>query len=268
MIIELLTAEDVLMIHERLVIDAENTEDPISPPGVRNPNLLESAVARQYVGFGDVLKYPDAINNAATLCYGICCNHPLYNGNKRTALVSLMSHLDRNGITFTSKATQSELFDFMLNVASHKVSGSSRTAGSYDISDEEIAAMTEWLNKITRKVIKGERSISYQEFEKLLKQQNCYFENAKNNKIDVIKEEEYTEKKWFKKTTKTKKVKVANIPYWPRRTVGKVLIKSVRKKAGLTHIQGIDSQAFYGDVLPPDDFIHKYKEVLRRLAKT
>lgn len=266
---EFLKKEDVINIHERLVVDAERSEDPISPPGVKNENLLESAVARQHAGFGSVLKYNDPIENAATLCYGICCNHPLHNGNKRTALVCLMSHLDKNGFTFNDRATQNNLYSFMLNVASHKIAPKNKIKGKTDISDLEVSEMAKWIRKKSRRVQKGERSISYQEFEKILKSHNLYFENQKNNYVDVVLKKEIEKRVgFFRKETVIEKTKVANIPYWPGRTVGKNLIKSVRKQAGLTHVQGMDSKMFYGDVLPPDDFIHKYSKVLSKLAKT
>jgi death-on-curing protein len=62
-----LTPEDVLQIHEVLVADFAQASDPISPPGVRDLGLLESAVARQHVSFGSIEKYRSPIERAATL---------------------------------------------------------------------------------------------------------------------------------------------------------------------------------------------------------
>jgi death-on-curing protein len=119
--IAFLSKNDVTEIHERLTLDAAQSDDPISPPGIRNQNLLESAIARQHVGFESKLKYDNPIFNAASLCYGICCNHSLHNGNKRTALVSLLCHLDKNGYTFKDNTNQDNLYQFMLNVAKHEL---------------------------------------------------------------------------------------------------------------------------------------------------
>lgn len=130
--------------------------------------------------------------------------------------------------------------------------------------------MTEWIRKRTRRIEKGERTISYPEFERILHEHNIYFENHRNNYVDVVKYSEVEKRKiWFgKKEKQTKREIVANIPYWPSRTVGKNLIKSVRKKARLTPLEGIDSALFYGNAQTPDDFIQRYKKTLRRLAKT
>lgn len=267
--IETLTVEDVKEIHARLVADAADSDDPISPPGIKNEGLLESAIARQYSGFGGQLKYDNPISNAASLCYGICSNHPLHNGNKRTALVALLCHLDKNGYTFNDRTNQESLYSFMLNVASHKIAPKKNKKRSHDQSDAEVEAMGDWIRKRSRKIEKGERSVSYPELEKILRQHDVHFENHKNNYVDVVKYAiEMRRKGFFGKEEIRVGRKVANIPYWPGRTVGKNLVKSIRKQAGLTHNDGVDSSLFYGAETPPDDFIQKYKKVLTKLAKT
>ena len=266
--IKTLTTEDVIAIHERLTDDALQSDDPISPAGIKNPNLLESAVSRQHAGFGGSFKYGTPYLNAATLCYGICCNHPLHNGNKRTALVAMLCHLDANNLTFNDRANQGLLFSFMKNVAGHTLPLTKRTKQK-DQSDAEVTYMADWLSKKTRKVEKGERMISYRDFEALLKEFNVYFENYKNNYVDVVKyKSERRKKGFFGHEIIQVKEKVANIPYWPNRMVGKNLVKSVRSQASLTYKDGVDSALFYGDALSPDDFIVKYKKTLKRLAKT
>ena len=268
--IEIINKEDVIEIHNRLVIDAAESNDPISPPGIKNEGLLESAVARQQAGFGGQLKYDTPISNAASLCYGICCNHPLHNGNKRTALVSMLCHLDKNGFTFNDRTNQDKLYSFMLSVAGHTIVPKKKLKKGHDQSDLEVKAMTDWVKKRTRRIEKGERSVSYPELEKILRQHDVHFENHKKNTVDVIKYTTETKKKgWFggKEEVRVRN-KVANIPYWPGRTVGKNLVKSIRKQAGLTHNDGVDSALFYGNEATPDDFIQKYKKVLSKLAKT
>ena len=262
----MLSKEDVIEIHERLTEDALNSPDPILPAGIKNEGLLESAIARQSVGYGGRLKYDTAISNAATLCYGVCSNHSLHNGNKRTALVSMLCHLDKNELTFKDNINQNTLFTFMLNIADHKLVSTKKLKGTNDQSDAEVIEITKWLQKKTRKFEKGERSLSYKEFEKTLREFDVHFENQKGNKIDVIK---YTTKTKFLSRKKVRVgEKVANIPYFPGRSVGKILVKSVRKQAGLTYKDGVDSALFYGTQLPPDEFIIKYRKTLQKLAKT
>lgn len=67
-----------------VIADFAGSGDPVFPHGVKSHALLESAVNRQHSGSGSWLKYADPIANAATLAFGICCDHPFHNGNKRT----------------------------------------------------------------------------------------------------------------------------------------------------------------------------------------
>jgi death-on-curing protein len=80
-------------------IDFAGSNDPVDTPGPRDFGLLESAIARQQTGARHVLKYDTLYSNAATLTFGLCCNHPFHNGNKRTALISMIAHLEKNGHT-------------------------------------------------------------------------------------------------------------------------------------------------------------------------
>lgn len=63
--------------------------------GVRDPNLLESAMARpmNVAAYGE----PDAAELAAAYAFGIARNHPFVDGNKRTAAVVCETFLALNG---------------------------------------------------------------------------------------------------------------------------------------------------------------------------
>src|SRR5262245_17511958 len=122
----------------------------MSPSGVRSLALLESAVFRQSVSLGSTRKYPDPLSNAATLAFGLCCDHPFYNGNKRTALVAMLVHLDRNHLCLY-RTTQSMLYQFMLAVANHSlgVRVDPRRPDKHPTTpsaDEQVAAIREWLS--------------------------------------------------------------------------------------------------------------------------
>src|SRR4051794_23296475 len=114
----MLTVEDVLHIHQRVCEDFAESGDPVGIGGVREKGLLESAVLRQQVGYGGKLKYPDPYENAATLTFGICCGHPFNNGNKRTALVAMLAHLDANGHAVFGM-NQMDLYRMIKAVATH-----------------------------------------------------------------------------------------------------------------------------------------------------
>ena len=115
-----LSEEEVLRIHYALVEEFVKSNNPIDPPGIKSPTLFGSAIFRQHSGLGDLLKYPDLIHSAATLAFGLCCDHPFHNGNKRTALVALLVHLDKNRLSLAG-VPDDELFKLMLSIAQHDI---------------------------------------------------------------------------------------------------------------------------------------------------
>lgn len=65
--------------------------------GVRDENLLDSALARpqQLHSYGD--PPPDLADLAASLAFGLARNHPFVDGNKRTAAVTCETFIMLNG---------------------------------------------------------------------------------------------------------------------------------------------------------------------------
>ena len=104
-----LTVEDIYELHREL-------EDAfVLSSGVRDKNLLASAVNAPFQTFMGSDLYPFLYDKAAQLCYGIANNHPFTDGNKRTALHSMYVYLIINGIDIT--ATQQEVENLIINVA-------------------------------------------------------------------------------------------------------------------------------------------------------
>lgn len=65
--------------------------------GVRDENMLDSALARpqQLHAYGD--PPPDLADLAASLAFGLARNHPFVDGNKRTAAVACETFIMLNG---------------------------------------------------------------------------------------------------------------------------------------------------------------------------
>ncbi len=59
--------------------------------------LAESARAAPAAAFDDVETYPRFVDTAAVLVAHLCQNHPLVDGNKRAALLSLLEFVQANG---------------------------------------------------------------------------------------------------------------------------------------------------------------------------
>ncbi len=65
--------------------------------GLRSEHLLYSALSRQIVSYAGHRKYTNAIDICSTLFYGMVKNHAFSDGNKRTALLTLLYQLNLFG---------------------------------------------------------------------------------------------------------------------------------------------------------------------------
>ena len=63
-------------------------------------NLADSALHAPQAAYGGTELYPDFVSKAAVLCSRLARNHPLPDGNKRCAFLSLVEFLERNGYRF------------------------------------------------------------------------------------------------------------------------------------------------------------------------
>jgi len=92
--------------------------------------LADSALHAPAAGFGDTDFYPDFVDKATVLVVRLARNHPLPDGNKRAAWVSLRLFVDLNGWTWDPKPAVEDAEQAVVKIA----------AGEWD---EEAAAR--WL---------------------------------------------------------------------------------------------------------------------------
>lgn len=104
-----------LMVQDIYELHIQLEETFILSSGIRDENLLASAVNTPFQTFMGSDLYPSLYDKAAQLCYGIANNHPFTDGNKRTALHSMYVYLIINGFDIT--ASQQEVENLIINVA-------------------------------------------------------------------------------------------------------------------------------------------------------
>lgn len=99
----------VLALHDRQVAEHGGSS------GIRDDNLLQSALARpqQLHSYGD--PPPDLADLAAALAFRLARNHPFVDGNKRTAAVACETFIELNGAKLI--ADDLKLFPVFLAVA-------------------------------------------------------------------------------------------------------------------------------------------------------
>jgi death on curing protein len=93
--------------------------------GVRDENLLASAVLTPQSSFGGKSPYADIVEVAAAYLFYICKNHPFLDGNKRTAMMAAIVFLRLNGIE--SKSDSQHWERLMLDVAASKIDRATTT---------------------------------------------------------------------------------------------------------------------------------------------
>jgi death on curing protein len=110
---EFLTLEDVLDLH-RLQLERYG-----GGSGLRDKNLLESALAQPQAEFGGEFLHPDLFEMAAAYLFHLVSNHPFVDGNKRTGLLAALVFLELNG--FVLSQGTADLYDLTLAVAEGRI---------------------------------------------------------------------------------------------------------------------------------------------------
>lgn len=87
---------------------------------VRDVGLLASALHRPQSQMFGVEAYPDLFEKAAALLQSLAVNHPLVDGNKRTAWMCCVVFLDLNG-TDMAEVDQDRAYDLVVGVAAGKL---------------------------------------------------------------------------------------------------------------------------------------------------
>ena len=106
--------EQVAKIHSILISKTGGMD------GVRDENLLDSALKATFQTFGGKDLYPEILDKASQLCYSLIENHPFADGNKRIGVHLTLLFLKLNNVELAY--TQKELIEFGLNIASGKMS--------------------------------------------------------------------------------------------------------------------------------------------------
>ena len=92
----------------RIVVDAihnDQLREHGGLPGIRDENLLESALARAKQKWHDAERADLPMLAAAYAC-GLVTNHPYRDGNKRIGFLAMVTFLGVNGHDFEAKETE------------------------------------------------------------------------------------------------------------------------------------------------------------------
>ena len=108
-----LSKDQVLYLHSELIKSTGGLD------GLRDDNLLQSALLSPMQTYNSVELFPSLIDKAVRLACGLTQNHPFLDGNKRIGAHAMLVTLKLNGISLSY--TQQELSSVFLELASGEI---------------------------------------------------------------------------------------------------------------------------------------------------
>lgn len=256
---------DVLRAHFLIVDAFYSMGTGLGGIGPRDNNLLHSAVYRQFVSFGGKDKWKDNFEKAATLIYGVICDHPFHDANKRTGLLLLLLFLRKQNRAPTLRHRQLE--DFAVDVSNHNLQKYRRfrkLRKRYE--DAEVLFIADYMKRHSRIPQGGYKRITYRQLNQRLNELGYKLDNPRNNFIDLVRIEERRRLLGFgRKESMDVKVAQIGFPGW-KKQVNPGAISTIRKKAKLKKEHGVDSGTFYEGLDPIPPLLAEYSNPLERLA--
>lgn len=237
----------------------------IAALGPRDPDLLHSAVYRQFVSYDGIDKWQDPYERCATLVFGIIKDHPFHDANKRTGLLVLLYFLTKLNRIPTVK--QKHLEDLVVKIAENSLRKSRRQQDIKKRTDDpEIYNIADFLKKYSRKRDNRYYTITYKELDHRLREYGYCLNNPHKSSIDVCRIR--IRKALFglgKTRTELERVSQIGFHSWNKQ-VGKNTISKVRRVTKLTPEKGVDSDVFFRSADPLYTLISEYHGPLERLA--
>ena len=104
-----ISLEELLVFHRKII------EKTGGSKGIRDLNLIESALNRAFVTFESKDLYKDVIDKIAAITYGLIQNHGFVDGNKRIGIAVMLFLLKLNELKI--RYSQKELIKLGLGIA-------------------------------------------------------------------------------------------------------------------------------------------------------
>lgn len=246
-------ALDALRSHY-VVVDyciTERIGEGVGGIGPRSYELLLSAVDRQYVSFGGRLKWETLLERVATLTFGLVKNHPFYDTNKRTALLTLLYSLFKGG-RYVS-ADKSELEDVLVYAAEDSLHLLDEFEPFKDQEDGAIVFLADYFRRNSREIDRRVYLITYRELDRRLRNYGYAIIDPDRNYAGVVR------------LTDHARVTRIGFPGWSRQ-VSKGDMRRILDACNLTADKGVDAQVFFYDEDPVFAFATEYRAQIASLA--
>jgi death-on-curing protein len=111
--IAFVSIEEVVIIHEKMI------EIGGGASGIRDIELLHSAIERPKASFSDKYLYNSILKMGSAMLQSLVKNHPFVDGNKRTAFFATLRFFEKNDLSFSIKIN--EITPFMVSVTTESL---------------------------------------------------------------------------------------------------------------------------------------------------
>ena len=259
--IRYLKVEQVFEIFKQLDKDYMDSDDPVSTPGLTQPKLLSSALEspRQ----AQEKYFSPALACSATV-YSLIKNHAFPNGNKRTALISLLVMLDENGLQLTEETTEEDLFGLVYRIAASELLESPIELYS-NTWKHELLEIAQWIQ--THSQIKRQqkmRELPWRVLRATLIEFGCTVVPKANNKVKISRQISSGSGFFARQTVGSYSFTVSQ----DGMEVDKGVIATIRGRLHLDEDHGVTTAKFYSrNPTLPSEFIQRYSGLIRRLAR-
>jgi len=259
--IRYLKVEQVLEIFKQLDKDYMDSDDPVSTPGLTQPKLLSSALEspRQ----AQEKYFSPALACSATV-YSLIKNHAFPNGNKRTALISLLVMLDENALQLTEETTEEDLFSLVYRIAASELLESPIELYS-NTWEHEILEIARWIQAHSQiKRQQKMRELPWRVLRATLIEFGCTVVPKANNKVKISRQISSGSGFFARQTIGSYSFTVSQ----DGMEVDKGVIATIRGRLQLDEDHGITTAKFYSrNPTLPSEFIQRYSGLIRRLAR-
>jgi death-on-curing protein len=106
--------EEVVVIHEKMI------EIGGGSSGIRDIELLHSAIERPKASFSDRYLYNSVLEMGSAMLQSLVKNHPFIDGNRRTAFFVTLRFFEKNNLHFVFQ--NREIVSFMIRVDTRNLS--------------------------------------------------------------------------------------------------------------------------------------------------
>jgi prophage maintenance system killer protein len=265
--IHVFSSDRIEEIHQRLVIFFSTTEEPIRDLGLRDPSLLEQAIAHQFSGGVDD-HHP--LEKAAALFQGLFDELPFHDGNAQTAFLALLLQLDDNGYV-PNRVSFDDFFEFCSAIHERRMpsvrSEDRRSPGkrpATGLDDSELALILRWLKAHTRVEPVRDHPLSLGELKRMLLVNGFEVGEEKTGSLDIKRLEADPPRRLFGMVAgrKVETQALCRIPVpQGEGLVPLTVVRDVRQACGSS------AEAFYDWRARLDSFMHQHRTLLVRLGR-